>query len=63
VYRSILNHPRVGFRDKSKGKFLWIHDRRDVNGENFGPIVRWKICECQYAMNVSRVSLHPETKV
>ena len=42
VFRTIFNHPRVTFRDKSKGKFLWITDRLDAKGNKFGPIVRWK---------------------
>jgi len=42
VYRAIFDHPRVAFRDKSKGKFLWIKDRLDAKGNKFGPIVRWK---------------------
>jgi len=42
VYRVIFNHPRVTFRDKSKGNFLWIKDRLDAQGNKFGPIVRWK---------------------
>jgi len=42
VYQKILNHPRVAFRDKSKGKFLWIQDRMDAHGEKFGPIVCWE---------------------
>ncbi len=42
VYRAILNNPRVTFRDKSKGKFMWIKDRMDAKGNKFGPIVRWQ---------------------
>ncbi len=42
VYRAIFNHPRVTFRDKSKGKFMWIKDRLDAQGNKFGPIVRWQ---------------------
>ena len=42
IYPSILNHCRVASRDKSKGRFLWIHDRTDAAGEKIGPIVLWE---------------------
>ena len=42
IYRCILNHPRLASRNKSKGKFLWIRDRLDANGDKIGPLILWK---------------------
>ena len=42
LYHFILKHPRSASRDLCKGRFLWIQDRLDANGDNIGPLISWK---------------------
>jgi hypothetical protein len=42
LYHFILKHPRSASRDLCKGRFLWIQDRLDANGDKIGPLISWK---------------------